>query len=437
VSRCAFNCLASLISYTINRLIDKKKNNSVVASFTYDGDGNRLKSVMGTETTLFIGGHYEVTNPGSGQTVTKYYFAGAQRVAMKKTVIPQSETLTYLLGDHLGSTSLAVTGNEIIETRYKPWGEVRYTTPNKTLPTRYTYTGQYSYVNDDATDLGSAGFGLMFYNSRWYDPAIGRFAQADTIVPDGVQGLDRYAYVNNNPLALVDPSGHFSVKAIRDYLLDYYEGNRKDAVAAMKEWRNDKDWWAMIGTAKAGDNLFGTSSCCHIGNSMPSQFTASFVGSGNDYLAGIEGSLSDTTSLSEIQQGIEVTGTSTNGEGVTFGQTFKWIGFYRQDHGGKPSFYIRPGYEMVQKTTSNGVRTGLTIVSGFGIGIPVTMLTGGWGKLAQVTLGGLTGSTASTIGTNALTDALDMEEKDVNVYIGPVYFNFQQSFPSGDWIREK
>jgi hypothetical protein len=34
-----------------------------LASVTYDGDGNRVKSVIGTETTLFIGGYYEVTNP--------------------------------------------------------------------------------------------------------------------------------------------------------------------------------------------------------------------------------------------------------------------------------------------------------------------------------------------------------------------------------------
>ncbi len=95
-----------------NRLSQVKKNNTVIATFTYDGDGNRVKSVIGSETTVFIGGYYEVTNPGSGQTVTKYYFAGAQRVAMRKTVVPQSETLTYLFGDHLGSTSLAVDASD-------------------------------------------------------------------------------------------------------------------------------------------------------------------------------------------------------------------------------------------------------------------------------------------------------------------------------------
>ncbi|MBV6396868.1 MAG: hypothetical protein HFACDABA_02470 [Anaerolineales bacterium] len=142
--------------------------------------------------------------------MTKYYFAGASRIAVRKYIVPQSSTLTYLAGDHLGSTSLAVDAStgEVIETRYKPWGEVRYTTPSKTLPTRYTFTGQYSYVSDEATDLGAAGFGLMFYNARWYDHTTGRFAQADTIVPGGVQGLDRYAYVGNNPVVYTDPSGH-------------------------------------------------------------------------------------------------------------------------------------------------------------------------------------------------------------------------------------
>lgn len=54
----------------------------------------------------------------------------------------------------------------------------------------------------------------MFYDARWYDPALGRFAQADTIIPEqsqGVQAWDRYAYTSNNPLRYTDPSGHCPV----------------------------------------------------------------------------------------------------------------------------------------------------------------------------------------------------------------------------------
>jgi len=137
-----------------------------------------------------VGNVYEVT----GSTVTKYYYAGSQRVAMRK-----GASLYFLLGDHLGSTSIITNGNGGLysEMRYKPWGETRYS--SGTTPTNYTYTGQYSNMGD---------FGLMFYNARWYDPSIGRFAQADSIIPGGVQGLDRYAYTNNSPINYTDPSGH-------------------------------------------------------------------------------------------------------------------------------------------------------------------------------------------------------------------------------------
>jgi hypothetical protein len=38
-----------------------------------------------------------------------------------------------------------------------------------------------------------SGQQTLLYRSRWYDPALGRFIQADTIVPDpgDVQDLNR------------------------------------------------------------------------------------------------------------------------------------------------------------------------------------------------------------------------------------------------------
>lgn len=58
----------------------------------------------------------------------------------------------------------------------------------------------------------------MFYNARWYDPSLGRFAQADNIVPSPVhsQSWDRYSYANNNPINYTDPSGHVPVEGCDD-----------------------------------------------------------------------------------------------------------------------------------------------------------------------------------------------------------------------------
>ena len=88
------------------------------------------------------------------------------------------------------------TGTVVSQTRYKAWGEVRH--QSGVTPTEYGFTGQFSHAAD---------FGLMFYNARWYDVSLGRFAQADTLV-----GFDRYQYANNNPILYVDPSGHLSCK---------------------------------------------------------------------------------------------------------------------------------------------------------------------------------------------------------------------------------
>jgi hypothetical protein len=103
---------------------------------------------------------------------------------MRKYTIPQSMTVEYLLGDHLGSTSITTDTNgvKVSEMRYKPWGEIRYswtsapaTTPAYRLP-NYTFIGQYSYMDDPSTAAVTEGFGLMFYNARWYDSYLCSFA---------------------------------------------------------------------------------------------------------------------------------------------------------------------------------------------------------------------------------------------------------------------
>jgi RHS repeat-associated protein len=108
--------------------------------------------------------------------------------------------LSYLLGDHLGSTNVTanVAGTWSGELLYGPWGATRYS--YGVTPTSYRYTGQRE----------EASIGLYYYGARWYDPLVGRFIQPDTLVPDPAnpQSLNRYAYTLNNPLKYTDPTGH-------------------------------------------------------------------------------------------------------------------------------------------------------------------------------------------------------------------------------------
>ena len=99
-----------------------------------------------------------------------------------------------------GSASLATDASGATlansATRYYPFGETR----TGSMPTDHQYTGQ----------RFEAGFGLYDYGARWYDPVLGRFVQADTIVPSPgkPQDFNRYSYVLNNPLKYTDPTGH-------------------------------------------------------------------------------------------------------------------------------------------------------------------------------------------------------------------------------------
>jgi RHS repeat-associated protein len=97
-------------------------------------------------------------------------------------------------------------GTIVSELRYSAFGEIRY--QNGTLTTDYLYTGQRQ----------EAEIGLYYYVARWYDPAIGRFIQADSIVPypENVLGYDRYAYAANNPIRFIDPTGHWWCEGYQD-----------------------------------------------------------------------------------------------------------------------------------------------------------------------------------------------------------------------------
>jgi RHS repeat-associated protein len=135
----------------------------------------------------------------NGQVWKFYYYAGSVRIA-EREASQYVNRVYYLFSDHLGSTNVVSDSNGVIVALmlYKAWGETRYVINDS--PTDYGYTGQRE----------ESGIGLYYYNARWYDPALGRFIQADTIVPGAGNPIawDRYAYVMNNPINEIDPSGH-------------------------------------------------------------------------------------------------------------------------------------------------------------------------------------------------------------------------------------
>ncbi len=228
-----------------NRLVAVEKNQTTVGEYTYDGDGNRVKSVAGGVTTYYIGNTYEWRVETSGSTGVEYYYAGSQRVAMRV-----GTTLSYLFGDHLGSTSITTdaSGSLSGELRYLPFGETRYS--NGQTPTSFRYTGQRE----------EAEVGLYFYGARWYDPYLNRWIQPDSIVPDpyNPQDFDRYSYVRNNPVRYSDPSGRFTEDEIDKYLISIGIDDVDERAKIVAQWKGDDGWWDVLEGATYGDVIDGT-----------------------------------------------------------------------------------------------------------------------------------------------------------------------------------
>jgi YD repeat-containing protein len=126
------------------------------AYYVYDGDGNLVKSIVNDTVTYFMGKYYTREVNGSSTVVKKYYTAGAKTIAMR-TIEGSTNTLNWLLTDHLGSTSVSANedGSWNSTIKYTAFGESRES--SGITPTKYRYTGQ----------LLEAEVGLYYYVARW------------------------------------------------------------------------------------------------------------------------------------------------------------------------------------------------------------------------------------------------------------------------------
>ena len=69
--------------------------------------------------------------------------------------------------------------------------------------------------------------GLYYLQSRYYDPQVGRFINADAFVStgQGLLGNNMFAYCLNNPLCYTDPSGNVALDAFCCVMYDGFGGH--------------------------------------------------------------------------------------------------------------------------------------------------------------------------------------------------------------------
>ncbi|AXA56901.1 RHS repeat domain-containing protein [Pseudomonas thivervalensis] len=122
------------------------------------------------------------------------------------------DQLRYGLNDHLGSSLMELDQHAqlISHEGYYPFGATAWMAARSAIEVSYK-TVRYSGKEMDAS-------GLYYYGARYYAPWLLRWISAD---PAGhVDGQNRYAFVENNPLRYVDPDGQHKAEAVITFYSD-------------------------------------------------------------------------------------------------------------------------------------------------------------------------------------------------------------------------
>jgi RHS repeat-associated protein len=214
--------------------------------YVYDGNGMRVRKITENqaiggnppsikEERQYIGDieiYFKITGTNAGlERVSLHVSDDLGRIALIDTRNniddgTDQRTVRYQLGNRSGSAALELneTAEVISYEEFHPYGTTAYQASNsgiRAAAKRYRYTGM---ERDEES-------GLECHNARYYLPWLGRWLKPD---PKGIKdGINRYRYVSNNPVRLIDPNGKaeidFGFEEIVAEMSGYWKSHTKSS----------------------------------------------------------------------------------------------------------------------------------------------------------------------------------------------------------------
>ena len=205
-------------------------------TFAYDSDGKRVKKTSGgIETKYYYNGNTlsglvrkAANNTEAAKTTVQFVYDTQGKPFMLRL---NGKTDYFYLYNGLGDvTGLVDSSNQVVvRYQYNSWGKVTSTqdTSGVSLATLNPFRYR-KYVYDPET-------GLYCLGSRYYDPEVGRFVNADSIKFAAILGRyyvnrqNLYQYCFNNPIMLNDKFGKWP--KVPEWLKDFEKSVKKTANA--------------------------------------------------------------------------------------------------------------------------------------------------------------------------------------------------------------
>ncbi|KAJ9371863.1 hypothetical protein DTO282F9_3172 [Paecilomyces variotii] len=201
-------------------------------SFSYDGFGN-----IATITDTIKGNTSHILSDGQGNTLIRTLADGSREIQFTRelSVLIRPDRSRQIRRRMFGADKkllATITTEMMLEEHAKSTHIVRVAFTDAKGNVTHLFGGDgklcHSMEYDDFGNLSpsdaplsstyeanavDADTCLIDFGARWYDPLLGRFATPDDILDEkslsNVDGINRYAFENNDPINHIDPTGHW------------------------------------------------------------------------------------------------------------------------------------------------------------------------------------------------------------------------------------
>ena len=237
-------------TWELGRQLKQVSKNGNIVSFSYDPAGNRIKKIAGgVETRYFWSGDKIIALRKGNELIHFIYDEKGNPFAMKVN----NETYYYIYNGQNDVVGLIDSNGELVVIyEYNSWGlplgitDTTGTDAASKNPFRYR-----GYCYDEET-------GFYYVSSRYYDPEICRFINADdidvvTATLEELEDKNLYAYCDNNPIMRLDEDGEFWNVAAGAIMGGIISAGVELAFQALESRKTNKNIdWKSVGFAALG-----------------------------------------------------------------------------------------------------------------------------------------------------------------------------------------
>ena len=193
--------------------------------FVYNDEGIRTQKIAnGAVHTYHLSGSQIISEEWGNHLLVYLYDSNGSPMGMqyRRSSMAEDVFYTFWFEKNLQGDIVAVynsAGTKVVSYAYDAWGNC--------IATNHNISGTNSYANLNPFRYRGyyydSELGFYYLNSRYYDPSVGRFINADVYVStgQGLLGYNMFAYCGNNPITRLDSTGNkYSKTELHNFVLE-------------------------------------------------------------------------------------------------------------------------------------------------------------------------------------------------------------------------